>query len=415
MTGRGGWRERDFGIFWLVQTLSVAGDSFSSLALPLLVLHMTGSVAQMGLLTALAGAAAVVTGIFAGVLVDRVDRRALLITCDLVRAGLYALVPLLWLIQPQIWLLYLVVPLGAALGMIFQVGYVAAVPSLVPADRITEANGRLSATYAVAGVVGPILAGLVSAAAGPTTAVAVDAATFGVSALGLALVRLRVTAPPIAPDGTTEQRGAARYRRDLLVGIRFLVRHPVLRTLTVLLALLTFLATGLTDIFTYHLKQDLGRSDGTVGYVLAVAAVGTVVAALVVAPARRRLGFGACWIGANVTGGIAVAAVGVATDVPVVAALVATYTFAAGAAGICSMSLRQQVTPDHLLGRVTSAFWTVHSALGPLGAATLTAATARYGSAATCLVAGVASVLIAMVGVLTPIRQARPELSPVTA
>lgn len=65
------WRDRTFGTYWVAQSLSAAGDSFAYLAVPLLVLQATGSVAQMGLLTAVAGAASVVAGIFGGVLVDR--------------------------------------------------------------------------------------------------------------------------------------------------------------------------------------------------------------------------------------------------------------------------------------------------------------------------------------------------------
>lgn len=69
------WRQRDFAVFWAAQTLSVLGDSFALIALPLLVLEATGSLARMGLLTAVGGAAAVVAAVFAGVVVDRVDRR----------------------------------------------------------------------------------------------------------------------------------------------------------------------------------------------------------------------------------------------------------------------------------------------------------------------------------------------------
>ncbi|GAB3978261.1 MFS transporter [Plantactinospora veratri] len=183
--------------------------------------------------------------------------------------------------------------------------------------------------------------------------------------------------------------------------------------MTVLLSFLTFLTIGLTDVFIYHVKHDLGRSDGTVGQVLAAAAGGTIVAALLVAPVRRALGFGACWIGAYAVSGLAVAGAGLTRDVPALALLVAAYTFGTSLAGICSMSLRQQVTPEHLLGRVTSAFWTLHSGLGPLGAAVLTGAVARYGTGPVCLAAGLTCLGIAAVAALTPIRAARPELGPV--
>ena len=190
------WRNRDFPLFWFIQALSALGDSFSLIAIPLLVLHATGSIAKMGLLTGLAGAALIVAGIFAGALVDRVDRRTLLIGCDLARAVVYALIPLVWLHSPQIWLLFVVAPIGGAVGMIFQVGYVAAVPNLVDPAHITRANGQLYASYAAAGIGGPLLAGLVSGMFGPTAAIAIDANTFAVSALGLCFVRLRALANP---------------------------------------------------------------------------------------------------------------------------------------------------------------------------------------------------------------------------
>ncbi|GGO05909.1 MFS transporter [Microbispora rosea subsp. aerata] len=401
------WRNRDFSIFWASQTLSVAGDSFALIAVPLLVLHTTGSVAQMGLLTGVASAASVVSGVFAGVLVDRIDRRRLLIWCDLARMALYGLVPAAWVFGPQIWLLYIVLPLCEAIGMVFQVAYVTAVRGLVDADHITEANGRLGATAAAAGVGGPLLAGVVAGWFGSTAAIAINAAGFGVSALGIALIRLRTPSSP-APE---EARGTWQ---ELLAGARFLWRQPVLRALTVLLSFFIFLTLGLTDVLIYHLKHDLHQPDGAVGVVLGVAALGTVAGSLLVGPVRRRLGFGVCWIGAIAVAGVAIAGLGLSTAVPVAAAAAAAYLACTSVAGICSMSLRQQVTPDHLLGRVTSAFWTIHFSLGPAGAAVLTWGAQHHGVAVVCLLAGAACLLIAVAAFFTPIRQPNPELSGAT-
>lgn len=203
------WRDRTFGTYWVAQSLSAAGDSFAYLAVPLLVLQATGSVAQMGLLTAAAGAASVAAGIFGGVLVDRYDRRTLMIVADLTRLVLYGLVPLAWLAGPQVWLLFVVLPICEAAGMVFQVAAVTAVRNLVDRDRLTEANGRLQATYAAAAVLGPLLAGVVSARFGPSTAIAVNAASFALSAAGLWLIRLR----PAPADGVASvATGAAAGR-----------------------------------------------------------------------------------------------------------------------------------------------------------------------------------------------------------
>ena len=396
------WRNRDFATFWSAQTVSVMGDGFASVAVPLLVLQVTGSVALMGLLTAVAGVASVATAVFAGVLVDRMDRRRLLIGCDLVRAVLFATVPVAWLWGPQLWLLYVVLPASAAVGMVFRVAYVAAVPGLVDAGRITEANGKLSASYATAGIGGPLLAGVVAASFGYTSAIAVNAASFAVAALALCAVRLKQarverTAPTLAG-----------LRRELLDGALFLWHHPVLRSLTVLLSALLFLTYGLDDVLIYHVGHNLGGSDRTVGVVLGLAAGGTVVGSLVVAPLRRRIGFGATWSGSVAVAGVAVAAVGSARTVPAVSALAAAYLGGMAVGAICSLSLRQEVTPNHLLGRVTSVFWATHYALGPLGAAVVTWGAEAYGVPLVCAVAGGGCVLIALAALATPVVRTRP-------
>ncbi|WP_330263674.1 MFS transporter [Streptomyces griseorubiginosus] len=392
------WRQRDFAVFWAAQTLSVLGDSFALIALPLLVLEATGSVARMGLLTAVGGAASVAAAVFAGVVVDRVDRRRLLIGCDLVRMVLYGVIPVVWLLGPKVWLLYAVLPVCEAVGMLFAVGYVTVVRSLVGTGQLTEANGRLNATAAAAGVLGPVCAGVVAAWTGPATAVGVDAASFGVSALCTAFVRFRPR--PAVPS---ERTG---LWRDVRTGAAFLRRQPVLRSLTVLLFVFSFLTLGLNDLVIYHLKHDLGHDDGTVGTVLAVGALGTITGALLVARLRRWLGFGAVWTGSVALCGLAFAGIARADDIPVVALLSALFLAGGGMAGTCSMSLRQEITPEPLLGRVTSAFWTLHYAAAPLGAATLTWAAEHQGTAPVGLAAGACCVLVAAAALVTPIRRA---------
>ncbi|GAB3934008.1 MFS transporter [Micromonospora vulcania] len=333
-----------------------------------------------------------------------------MIAADLTRLVLYGLIPLVWLAGPQLWLIFVVLPICEAVGMVFQVAAVTAVRNLVDRERITEANGRLQATYAAAAVAGPLLAGVVSSRFGPTAAIAINAASFALSAAGLWLVRLR-PAEPAEPlgDGAPAASGRVRPLAEFLAGIRFIWQQPVLRTLTVLLSVFIFLTFGFTDVLIYHIKHDLGGSDGTVGAVLGLAAVGTVLGALLVAPLRRRRGFGVTWVSAHLVCGLAVVGIGLAGNVPAVAVLTGLYLGAISVGGICSMSLRQEITPDHLLGRVTSAFWSTHFSLGPAGAAALTWAAARYGVPRVTLVAGVGCLLVAIAGLFSPIRRAGSE------
>ena len=428
------WRDRRFCVFLTSQTLSVAGDSFALIAVPLLILRATGSVAQMGLLTGAAGAAAVVAGIFAGILADRLDRWILMAACDLARMVLYGLIPLVWAVHPQVWLLYVVLPLCAALGMIFQVCYVTVVPTLSGPARITEANGLLYGASSTAAIAGPLLAGLASAALGPASAIAVDAVSFAASAVGVLLIRRSLsasrtatTSPLWPPQSRTPDRvgtstpdtagepGRESHWREMVAGARFLWQQPVLRALTVCLTFFIFATEGLPDVLIFYIKHDLGRGDGVVGLVLAIAALGTVIGALVVAPLRRRLGFGTCWIGAVLLCGVAVGGLGMSGSVPGVAGLAAIYLGCTSVAGICSMSLRQQITPDHLLGRVTAAFWTIHFSLGPVGVALLTWAAGRFGVESACLASAAACLLLGGIALATPIRQRAPEPVPAGA
>jgi len=397
------WRDRNFVNFLGVQTLSSVGDSFSFVAIPLLILHTTGSVVQMGVVTALSGASGLISGVFAGVVVDRFDRRRLLQACDLARFVLLGAVPVIWAIHPLVWSLYVLLPAVSAFSMIFQVAYTTVVPSLVDEDQITAANARLYGSYSIAYLVGPALAGLISSRFGPSIAIAVDAVTFLCSAAGVFFVRVR---RPAERDAAAD---AAGVQDDFLSGVRFLWRQPVLRSLTVLLAALTFVEVGLNDVVIFRLGHEMRQSDAAVGAVMSVGIVGTLLASISVSALNKRLGFGPTWVGGWILCGVAVAAIGVAGAVPLVAVLAAAATLGTGVGGISSMSLRQEITPSHLLGRVTAAFWTLHSALGPLGAAVLTRAASTVGVAATLLVAGLVCVVVALAATATPVWRMRRD------
>ncbi|MGI5238194.1 MFS transporter [Dactylosporangium sp. CA-139066] len=385
------WRDRDVAIFLGVQTLSAFGDACTFAAVPLIMRTGAISITGVGWIRALEAIATLLTGIAAGMIADRFDRRTVLRICDAARFVLLGSVPLAWLAGPQPWLLYVVLPAAAVFSMVFQVTYVTVVPALVPKDRINDANGLLYGTYSVAWLAGPALAGFISQAAGPAAAIGIDAVSFAFSAIGLYLVRLR------NPPGGVE--------RGLGAGVRFIRGHPVILTLTVLLAILIFFTSSLNDVIVYHLIYGLRQPDSVIGLVLTAGVVGSTVAAAAVAPLRRRVGFGATWIGAYTLCGCIVAGIGLATHVPAVAALAAGVTLCTGVAGIASMSLRQEVTPAHLLGRVTAAFWTLQLVLAPAGDTVLTFAAKHAGVRDTLAVAGAIITATALAALFTPLRR----------
>lgn len=422
-------RDRNFLIFWAGQTFSVLGDAIAFIALPLLVLEATDSVARMGQVTAVHGLGALLAGLAAGPIVDRVDRRRLMIQCDIGRLLCSALIPLGWWLLPEpLWLLYTLAFVGAGFGMIFGIAYVTAVANLVDRSQILDANGKLQTTFALSFVLGPMLAGLLFGAFG-AGALAATSITYGISAISLRFVRLRraaavrdVSVPEaVRPeDGTNggrakaEERGRRRRhslgRQDWLAGFRFLYTEPVFRSLTLLMAAYAFLATGGLDLIIFHVKEDLGQTDQAVGVIFGLASGGAILAGILSTRLRRRWGFGPVFAVGFMTQGLTTILIGLSEAVVIIVLIFLVYSFAETARGTTTMTLRQELTPDHLLGRVTAAFWIAFQVPGPIGAAVLTLIAERAGAGTTLAGIGAVGMVIGAVALLTPAGVRRPRI-----
>ncbi|NWJ48397.1 MAG: MFS transporter [Chloroflexi bacterium] len=397
------WHNRNFNIFWVGQTINSLGDSFAFIALPLLVLQATGSIAQMGLVTGIFGLGQLLANLVAGLVVDRVNRRKLMIMCDIGQALVYILVPIgWWLIGTQIWLIYLLTFTGAILSAFFQVAYITAVAGLVEREQVTEANGRLQVTVGICYVAGPMLAGLISAIFGPVVALGLDSISFLLSANSLWLVRWQIQPQP-------EEENKPNIWNEWLNGAKFLFRQPVLRAVALLLAVNSLISTAGLDLFIFYLKTPLKQSDDTVGLVLGVASIGAIASGIWVASLRRKFGFGACWLGGMALGSISIGLIGFAQGIILISILSIFYMFGNMISGISSMSLRQQITPNHMLGRVTAFFWFFMRVPGMFGAAITTAIAEFTGVTFMLIAMGVVGLGISALGLLTPARQRYPE------
>jgi MFS family permease len=425
-------RNRSFTIFWGGQTLASLGNMFALIAMPLLVFQATGQVAQMGLVTATFTISQLVAGVFAGQLIDGFNRRphgrgrlrspgsrtlapagrsrapALMIFCDTSRALLFATIPLVWMLAgPQVWLIYVITALGAMLGMIFQVGFITTVANLVEKEQIITANGYINASMAITAMIGPLLGGVAVEHFGPAIALSGQAAAFAVSALSLLFIRLR---PAQAAEHEAEDKGL----RGMLAGVRFLFAQPVLRAVTIVL-LVYGLATGAAlDLFIFHIKSDLHQGGTAIGFVFAASSIGAIIGSLGAGFIRKRLGFGPSYLGATALSGIPFILIGLLFNLYALVALAALFQLVSMVQGINSMSLRQEITPEGLLGRVTAAFWTISGVMTPLGAAAGTALAARIGAPDTFIWMGLLAVAIGVGGMFSPARERRPAGSAIS-
>ena len=240
--GRRGWLlSGDFGLFWLGQTISNLGSSFTLFALPLLVFKLTGSPLNLGVAAAMEFVPYLLFGLVIGAWVDRLDRKRLMVATDVGRAAVVAVIPLLDATgQLSVGWVYAVAFLHATLTIAFEAGQFAAIPSLVPSgDDLVTANGRVQASYSAAQIAGPLLAGLLITVAPVQQVLWVDAASFLVSAGTLALIRRNFNA-------SKEESPRRAIRHDIMDGLRYVLGHPVLRNISAMMALINLVGPPCT-------------------------------------------------------------------------------------------------------------------------------------------------------------------------
>jgi len=223
----------DFWKFWSGQTISNLGSSFTMFALPLLVFKLTGSALNLAATTAAYFIPYLLFGLLIGAWVDRVDRKRMMIAVDLGRCAVLASIPIFsYAGHLSVWWIYAMTFLQACCTIAFDAGEFAAVPSLVPKTALVTANGRIMASYQAASVGGPLLAGLLVSMVRVEDVLLVDAGSFVVSAISLALVRRSFNA--------AEAGERKHILGDVSEGLRYVLGHPVLRNISLMMALINF-------------------------------------------------------------------------------------------------------------------------------------------------------------------------------
>ncbi len=367
--------DADFRRYWWARTLSTTGTVITLIALPVLVYRLSGSAFLTALVSALEAAPYVIFGLFAGALSDRWNRRLLMVNADLLNAALVASVPLAhWLGLLTVPHVLLVAFAGPAIAVFFDGANFGALPMLVGRDRITQANAVVYGSATAVESVMPSLVGVGIAVLHPATLLALDALSFAASALFINGI-----ARPLH-DGSRERSPLSRtvLLADIKEGVVYLARHAGVRTMTIISLIQCIAAGGFVALMVVWCDRVLGI--GTEGWRFGLVysgwAVGAMGAAVVLPrmlhkanPAQitlLALPFAAVF-------GLATAGVAQTWQLATFGLLLwsAVYTLVT----INSISYRQQVTPEHLLGRVNTAgrmlAWGVGWTIGALAGGAL--------------------------------------------
>jgi MFS family permease len=354
-----------FWRLWTSSALSNLADGILKVVLPLVAIRFTDSP------TLIAGLAFALTlpwllfALPAGALADRLDRRRAMLGANTARAALLAVLALTVRVDiGSIWVLYVVALCIGIAETIYDTSAQSILPLVVPRDRLSRANGRLYAAELTANqFVGPPLGGFL-VAAGAAIAFATPAALWALAVAVLLLVHGRFR---IQRDRPTTMRA------DVAEGLRFLWRHHLLRTLAVMVGVFNFASNATWAILVLYAvgpASAMGLSEPGYGLLLTTVAAGSLLGSLVAERVEQRLGRARSLVLTILGCTLLVGAPAVTADPFLIGAAFFVGGTANAVWNVITVSLRQRVTPDRLLGRVNSGYRLVAWGTMPLGAAT---------------------------------------------
>ncbi|WP_327064768.1 MFS transporter [Kitasatospora sp. NBC_01302] len=362
------WQDRDFLRLWAGESVSLLGAQVTQLALPLAAVYqLHASSTQLGLLNAANYAPFLGLTLFIGVWADRRRRRPLMIGANLGRAVLVGTVPLCAALGAlNIWYLYLAALAIGVLTVVFDVSYQSYLPSLIDHDHLVEGNSKLSASSSVAQIGGPALGGLLISWMSAPIALLVNCVSYLVSVGSLSTIR---RAEPL-PEQPAERVSTAR---SIAEGLRMVLRNASIRAIALEAGTYNLCWMSLQTVFVLYAARHLGMSPGTIGLVLGAGAIGSLLGALGAGWLKERLGLGRA----------VMLELALCCCAPVLIPLApgrgalsyALYITAFALCGLGStmstihvVSLRQVITPPHLLGRVNAGCRFIAWGPLPLGA-----------------------------------------------
>jgi MFS family permease len=402
---RGGlWGHADFLKLWTGQTISEFGSQISALAIPwLAAVELHASPFEFAVLGLLGFLPFIIFALPAGVWVDRLRRRPILIVGDGARAVLLAAIPVLWAAGAlQMWHLLVLQFIFGIFTVFFDVAYQSYLPSLVDRDQLVDGNAKLQLTVSAANVTGPGLAGALIAAITAPYAIVADAVSFVISTMFMA----RIRRPEIVPE-RAEGAPKPKMLPELKEGLAFVVRHPHLRAIAACTGSSNFFGAIAFSIGLLYFVRTLHLSSFEVGLVFALFGAGSIVGALAANRVQRAIGVGRAIVLPALmfpisSFSVVLAPKGSPLPVLIAGSLIGGYSQVAY--NITQVSLRQAITPERLQGRMNASMrWIVWGTL-PLGQLAGGAIATAYGLTAALWVGAIGSLFTFLPVLLSSVR-----------
>jgi MFS family permease len=361
------WLHTEFRKLWSGQASSLLGTQSVNFALPLTaVLVLDASEIQMGIVTAVTGAPALI-GIFIGAWVDRRRRLPILIGSDLGRAALLAVIPLTYFLDILTLPVVYAVAFGVGLfTMSFSIGYRSFLPSVVEKSELVEANSKLELAGSGTSAIGPGVSGALVHVISAPFALIFGSISYVVSALLFRWIRINELSPQSGSRSESKSSGG------ILEGIRYFLGNRVLVGIAGSQATLVLFSAGFMSIGLLYKVKELEVTAVLLGAILAAGSIGSLFGATVATKVTQKIGVGSAMVGGLLVIAVTEALLPLVSGPSAFIAVVLVLAIVAGDAGnviysITQMSLRQGNTPDHFQGRVSSIFATLVRLGWPVG------------------------------------------------
>jgi MFS family permease len=380
--------EPQFRLLWIGQTTSAVGDGLTFLAIAFAVLHIGGRATDLGLVFAAFFAAYVSFVLVGGVWADRLPRQLVMVAADVLRAVVQVIIGLLlWTGEAQVWQLAIGVAVYGAASAFFQPASTGLIPQTVSAGRLQQANALMSISRNAGSILGPPISGLIVAFAGPATVFLIDAATFGISAVSLLLLK---------PIGQVSSEDRQSFLAELGGGWREVIARPWIAAALVAWGIGNTTGAAFIILGPVIAERQLGGAAAW-GLILTGGAIGGVIGGLLALRIRPRRPLR---VGFAIMSLVALEPLSLVGPAPVLL-IACAFLLGFGAGELTNTwwyTLLQEHVPEHARSRVSSYDWLVSFIFQPLGFLAIGPLSEAIGFTATLV--GAASLLLVSYGTL---------------
>lgn len=364
-------RHPDFLKLWTAETVSVFGSAITQLALPLIAAtYLQVSPFEFALLTTIEFLPFILFSLPAGVWVDRLRRRPILIVADLGRAVAIASIPVAFYFDAlTIWQLYIVGFVNGCFTVFFDVAYQSYLPSVVERDQLVDGNSKLEITRSAAQILGPGAAGILIGLLKAPFAMVLDSLSYLWSAIFVFWIRR--PEPPVEPHDEATHGPKPSMRQEIAVGLRYVTRHRWLRSIAATTGISNFFGNVMGAILILYLVDERDLGPASIGIAFSIGSIGFLLAAFTTGRATNRLGVGRMLVLTAIGFSVSGLPLVFASDAQIFWA-VALSGFMAGFFGVAwninQVSLRQAITPPRMQGKMNATMRFIVWGTMPVGA-----------------------------------------------